>query len=261
VADYNRAQFRLYRALGHPAQCLAGAMRSLPAAATPAPTPTFPQSPPAAVPLTISAALPDAPIQPTAGFVPDLPSASAGAERVDVPLAPPGRAPAPTEDEPRWSPVPPRPAGESEGPPPEFLPSVVPTVVSRERCPSEAPTTITRWVNPVVGFVGEGGHGRFAAVLLPGCGVPGRGQAWSRELNGDHATRSRRMLRCSTCEKRFSERKGTPLFDFRLPAERVVSILSHVVEGNESRQTARLTGTHPTALNVLARRKSFIEET
>ena len=26
VADYNRAQFRLYRALGHPAQCLAGAV-------------------------------------------------------------------------------------------------------------------------------------------------------------------------------------------------------------------------------------------
>jgi outer membrane protein TolC len=29
VADYNRAQFRLYRALGHPAQCLAGAMPPL----------------------------------------------------------------------------------------------------------------------------------------------------------------------------------------------------------------------------------------
>lgn len=28
VADYNRAQFRLYRALGHPAQCLAGAVPS-----------------------------------------------------------------------------------------------------------------------------------------------------------------------------------------------------------------------------------------
>jgi outer membrane protein TolC len=31
VADYNRAQFRLYRALGHPAQCLAGAMPPAPA--------------------------------------------------------------------------------------------------------------------------------------------------------------------------------------------------------------------------------------
>jgi len=34
VGDYNRAQFRLYRALGHPAQCLAGAVPS-PALASP----------------------------------------------------------------------------------------------------------------------------------------------------------------------------------------------------------------------------------
>jgi outer membrane protein TolC len=31
VADYNRAQFQLYRALGHPAQCLAGAVAGDPA--------------------------------------------------------------------------------------------------------------------------------------------------------------------------------------------------------------------------------------
>jgi outer membrane protein TolC len=36
VGDYNRAQFRLYRALGHPAQCLAGAV---PGAGQPAPFP------------------------------------------------------------------------------------------------------------------------------------------------------------------------------------------------------------------------------
>jgi len=56
--------------------------------------------------------------------------------------------------------------------------------------------------------------------------------------------KSRRMLRCSTCKKRFSERKGTPLFDSRLPPERVVAILSHVAEGNGTRKTARLTGSH-----------------
>jgi len=38
VGDYNRAQFRLYRALGHPAQCLAGAV------------PPAPDPPPAAQP-------------------------------------------------------------------------------------------------------------------------------------------------------------------------------------------------------------------
>jgi outer membrane protein TolC len=36
VADYNRAQFRLYRALGHPAQCLAGAVLQPPTEAIPA---------------------------------------------------------------------------------------------------------------------------------------------------------------------------------------------------------------------------------
>ncbi|MBN9119157.1 MAG: TolC family protein [Planctomycetes bacterium] len=40
VADYNRAQFRLYRALGHPAQCLANAVPPAPAAPpVPAPPP------------------------------------------------------------------------------------------------------------------------------------------------------------------------------------------------------------------------------
>ena len=56
--------------------------------------------------------------------------------------------------------------------------------------------------------------------------------------------KSRRMLRCSTWTVRFSERKCTPLFDSRLPAERVVSMLSHVAEGKGTRKTARLTGAH-----------------
>ena len=38
VADYNRAQFRLYRALGHPAQCLAGSVPG----AQPDPPPAVP---------------------------------------------------------------------------------------------------------------------------------------------------------------------------------------------------------------------------
>jgi hypothetical protein len=56
--------------------------------------------------------------------------------------------------------------------------------------------------------------------------------------------KTRRMLRCSTCKARFSERKGTPRFDSRLPQERVVAILAHVSEGIGTRQTARLTGAH-----------------
>src|SRR5918997_5583551 len=47
----------------------------------------------------------------------------------------------------------------------------------------------------------------------------------------------RRMLRCRTCKARFSERKGTPLFDSRLPPEAVESVLEHIAEGCRVRQT------------------------
>ena len=51
-----------------------------------------------------------------------------------------------------------------------------------------------------------------------------------------------RVLRCSTCKSRFSERKSTPLFGIRLSAATVVSVLAHVVEGVGTRKTARLVG-------------------
>ena len=52
--------------------------------------------------------------------------------------------------------------------------------------------------------------------------------------------KSRRMLRCSACKARFSERKGTPLFDSRLPPEQAESVLEHSAEGCGVRQTGRL---------------------
>ena len=54
--------------------------------------------------------------------------------------------------------------------------------------------------------------------------------------------KKRRTLRCRTCTARFSERKGTPLFDARLPTEKVTAVLAHVAEGIGTRKTARLTG-------------------
>lgn len=52
----------------------------------------------------------------------------------------------------------------------------------------------------------------------------------------------RRMLACRTCQARFSERKGTPLFDARLPDEPVGDILAHLQERCGVRQTSRLVG-------------------
>ena len=50
----------------------------------------------------------------------------------------------------------------------------------------------------------------------------------------------RRMLRCRTCKVRFSERKGTPLFDSRLAPGKAEAVLEHVAEGCGVRQTGRL---------------------
>ena len=52
--------------------------------------------------------------------------------------------------------------------------------------------------------------------------------------------KDRRMLRCCVCKDRFSERKGTPLFDSRLPPAKAKSVLEHIAEGCGVRQTGRL---------------------
>ena len=66
--------------------------------------------------------------------------------------------------------------------------------------------------------------------------------------------KARRMLRCRTCKARFSERKGTPLFDARLPTEKVTAVLAHVAEGIGTRKTARLTGVHTDTVTRYTRR-------
>ncbi len=64
--------------------------------------------------------------------------------------------------------------------------------------------------------------------------------------------KSRRMLACRTCQARFSERKGTPLFDTRLPEDKAVSVLQHVQEGCGVRQTGRLVGVNKNTVLRLA---------
>lgn len=59
---------------------------------------------------------------------------------------------------------------------------------------------------------------------------------------GRYGPHQRRLLYCKTCKARFSERKGTPLFDTRLPEDKVVAVLHHLAEGCGIRQTGRLCG-------------------
>jgi transposase-like protein len=53
-----------------------------------------------------------------------------------------------------------------------------------------------------------------------------------------------RILECRTCGRRFSERKGTPFYQSRLPENKAVSILEHLAEGCGVRQTERLVKVH-----------------
>ena len=90
--------------------------------------------------------------------------------------------------------------------------------------------------------------------LNPDCldfGKRGHGNLTVPARYGPNKTR---VLRCSTCKTRFSERKGTPLFDTRLPADKVVSILAHVAEGVGTRKTARLVGVHRDTVTRTIRR-------
>jgi LacI family transcriptional regulator len=78
--------------------------------------------------------------------------------------------------------------------------------------------------------------------LNEGCadyGKRGHGNLTAPMRYGPHR---RRLLRCRTCKARFSERKGTPLFDSRLPQDKVVAVLEHIAEGVGVRKTGRLVG-------------------
>src|SRR4051794_27875278 len=52
----------------------------------------------------------------------------------------------------------------------------------------------------------------------------------------------RRLLYCRSCKARFSERKGTPLFDTRLSQDKALAVLAHLADGCGVRQTGRLVG-------------------
>jgi LacI family transcriptional regulator len=54
-----------------------------------------------------------------------------------------------------------------------------------------------------------------------------------------------RLLYCHTCKARFSERKGTPLFQARLSEDKILEVASHVAEGCGVRKTGRLVGVRP----------------
>jgi transposase-like protein len=90
--------------------------------------------------------------------------------------------------------------------------------------------------------------------LNPECPDHGRRGHGNLTVPARYGPNKTRVLRCSTCKSRSSERKGTPLFDARLPADKVVAVLAHVAEGIGTRKTARLVGVHPDTVTRYIRR-------
>jgi transposase-like protein len=86
----------------------------------------------------------------------------------------------------------------------------------------------------------------------PACADYGRRAAGNLRVAFRYGPDRRRMLACRTCQGRFSERKGTPLFDCRLPENQAVSVLAHLQEGVGVRKTSRLTGVNKNTVVRLA---------
>ena len=89
--------------------------------------------------------------------------------------------------------------------------------------------------------------------LNPDCPLYGQrdqGNVAVRALYGPHRCR---LLYCKTCKRRFSERKGTPLFQTRLDDRTALSVLAHLQEGCGVRQTERLVGVHRDTVMRLGR--------
>jgi hypothetical protein len=70
-------------------------------------------------------------------------------------------------------------------------------------------------------------------------GVRGQGNIRVRSQYGKNE--NIRLLYCLVCGKKFSERKGTVLFNSRLSEEGTLFVIGHIVEGFSARQIERET--------------------
>jgi len=68
-------------------------------------------------------------------------------------------------------------------------------------------------------------------------------------------------IKCERCGSFFSENKGTPFFDLRLPREKILLILKLLAEGNGIRGSARIAGVHrDTVARILERTAAHLEK-
>jgi len=63
-----------------------------------------------------------------------------------------------------------------------------------------------------------------------------------------------RYLRCRCCGEEFSERKGTALWNTKIPEERAIAVSRQLAEGTSLKGTARVTGTNRDTVRRLTRK-------
>jgi len=88
-------------------------------------------------------------------------------------------------------------------------------------------------------------------LSCPDKGVQGRGNLSVRTGKGGGRWR---VLRCRTCKAEFSERKGTALWDTKMPPEKIEAIAKHLKEGCGIRKTGRLVGVSKDSVTRMALR-------
>ena len=76
----------------------------------------------------------------------------------------------------------------------------------------------------------------------PECSLHGQRGAGNLSVCGRYGKHNHRLLYCKACKARFSEFKGTPYFNAKLPHDKVSGVLEHLADGCGTRQTARLVG-------------------
>ena len=89
--------------------------------------------------------------------------------------------------------------------------------------------------------------------LNPDCPQYGQRDQGNIAVRARYGPHRRRLLYCKTCKKRFSQRKGTPLFHTRLDDRTALSVLAHLQEGCGVRQAERLVGVHRDPVTRLGR--------
>jgi hypothetical protein len=86
----------------------------------------------------------------------------------------------------------------------------------------------------------------------PDCDAYGR-RGGGNILVVDHFGKARHwLLYRRACKARFSEFKGTPFFNSKLPHDKVLAVLGHLADGCGIRQTARLVGVNKDTVTRLA---------